>query len=168
MTMQGYWFPSDRIPVDPANPPSSPGGDLQRAIYQALTGDPYLMTLINGVYDFVPEARPDIAGRELDPWGTVEAYVSFGPMDALNDGAECITSGAYTLQLDAWSRQKTSVHCRRIVDQIRRLLDGTTFETTTGNAIVGLTIEAWREMRDPDGLTTHGIVSVQGSIEDEM
>ena len=92
MTMQGYWFPTDRVPVDPANPPSSPAGDLQRAIYQALTGDPYLMTLINGVYDFVPEARPDIAGRELDPWGSVEAYVSFGPLDALNDSAECIES----------------------------------------------------------------------------
>jgi hypothetical protein len=167
MSMHGYFFPGNRTPVDPANPPSSPGADLQRAIFEALTGDAYMMTLVNGVYDFVPAARADIAGREADPWGAVQGYISFGPMDVTNDNAECLESGHYTVQLDAWSRQKTSVHCRKIVDQVRRILDGTSFDLPTGNALVGLTIEAWRFMRDPDGLTTHGVVSVQGSIEDE-
>ena len=169
MSMHGYFTPGDiRTPVDPANPPASSGADLQRAVYEALTEDPYLMTLINGVYDFVPEARPDVPGRDKDPWGDVQGYISFGPMDATNDSAECIESGLYTLQLDAWSRQRNSVHCRRIVDQVRRILDNLTVDVPGGNALVGFTIEAWRFMRDPDGLTTHGILSVQTSIEDEM
>jgi hypothetical protein len=154
----GYFAASPRTVVDPLNPPASPGRELQRALYEALTDDAYLMTLIAGVYDFVPEK---------DPFGSVQGYVSFGPLDVVNDNSECIEAGLYTWQLDVWSRQRNSMHCRDVVDQIRRILDGSNFDLPD-NAAAGTTIEAWRFMRDPDGLTTHGIVSVQLTIEDQM
>lgn len=143
----------------------SPAVELQTLIWGVLTDDARLMTLANGVYDFVPEPRRDIAGEENRPWGAMQGYVSFGPLDVTNDDAECIMAGQYTFQLDCWSRQKNSLHCRRMVDRIRTLLNNTAYPIAD-NAMVGMTIEAWRWMRDPDGLTTHGMVSVRAFVED--
>jgi hypothetical protein len=143
----------------------SPAVELQGLIYAVLTGDAAMMALIHDVYDFVPEPRPDLAGETDRPWGSMQGYISFGPLDVINDDSECLVSGLYTFQLDVWSRQRNSLHCRRIIDRARALFDQQSFDLPT-NALVGTTIKHWRQFRDPDGLTTHGIISLETTIED--
>jgi hypothetical protein len=143
----------------------SPAVELQGLVYETLTGDAAMMALIYDVYDFVPEPRPDLSGEQDRPWGTMQGYISFGPLDVVNDDSECIMAGVYTFQLDVWSRQRNSMHCRRIMDRVRMLFDQQRFDLPT-NALAGTTIEHWRQYRDPDGHTSHGVISLQATIED--
>lgn len=130
--------------------------ELQKAIYAALTSSAAVMALCDAVYDFVPEK----------PWsGPHNAYVSFGPAQTLNDDSECITGDEAFLQLDCWSRDKNSLSCKRLVDAVKAVLNNVTLPFDD-NAMVGMSVEGTRIMRDPDGLTTHGIVSVTAFVEE--
>ena len=66
--------------------------ELQGLLFRTLTGNAGIMALAGGIYDRVP----------TDPYKTKTAYVSFGPSDVVEDGADCISSGEHTIQLDVW------------------------------------------------------------------
>jgi hypothetical protein len=133
----------------------SPEEEMQRLLYSLLTGFAPLMTLISGVYDRVPK----------EPFGAKEAYISFGPSDASDESSDCILSGEYNFQLDCWSRKADlDVSCRRIVGASRKALRGT--HSLAQNALVSLSVPFTQVFRDPDGLTSHGVVRVRAIIEE--
>lgn len=132
---------------------SSPSEELQAAIYAALTSDAVLMALINGVYDRVPDA----------PFGTNEAYISFGPEFTVYEDIECTEIEEINMQIDVWSRKVGRVHCKRIVAEARRVL--LALPELTENALVLAETPLTRILTDPDGLTTHGIISLRYEVE---
>ncbi|MBB2973949.1 hypothetical protein FHU14_004488 [Mesorhizobium sp. RMAD-H1] len=113
------------------------------------------MDLVNGVYDRVPE----------NPFGTKMNYISFGPSDGGEDDTECITGIRVTCQIDIWSRAVGQMECKRLVDLVRRTLHRKPLKFET-NALVDIWVEVTRVVRDPDGLTSHGIVTVTAIIEE--
>ena len=131
---------------------ASPELELQGAIVQRLKADATLTALVGGrIYDLVPETR-------------VFPYVSIGPVDSIYDDAECITGLEVAQQLDVWSRETGFPECKLIVDAVRVALHDAELDLPT-NALVYLACRQARTYRDPDGLTSHGALSFEASIE---
>lgn len=133
----------------------SASAELQKLLFTTLTGTSGIMTLAGGVYDRVP----------ADPYKTKTAYVSFGPSDVVDDSADCIISGEHTFQLDVWSKAVGQVEAKRLVDLIYGALHEQSLELTE-NALAEIRVDFRRVFVDPDGLTTHGVVTVTASIEE--
>jgi hypothetical protein len=126
--------------------------ELQGAIYTALANNTAVGGLVaDRIYDRVPKAREF-------------PYVSFGPVSALSDDADCITTYELTVQIDAWSRTVGSVECKQIADAVRRAL-GVDGLTLTNNALVVFEHRVTRYLSDPDGLTTHAAITFTAFVE---
>lgn len=134
----------------------SASSDLQKLIRDTLKADTSVMALINEIYDSVSS----------NPWGSKAAYISFGPVDVVEDDAECIVGGSHTVQLDCWSRRMGAVHCKQIVDAVKVALHERDVELAS-YGLVQMRVTTRRVFRDPDGLTTHGVVTVEADIEEE-
>lgn len=131
--------------------------DLQDLLLVTLKADVTLMAMINGVWDSVPTtafAEPK------------EAYVSFGPHDYVEDDDECIVGSEHTFQLDVWSRKTGFPVCKQIGDRIKTVLHNANLVIPSANALASIRVPSVRYIRDPDGLTSHGILLVRALIEE--
>ena len=127
--------------------------ELQKLVLDTIQGDANLAPLIDGrVYDCV---------RSDSPF----PYVSFGTHQVVEDDAECIVGGHHSFQLDVWSRQIGFVECKRIGAALRKALHETD-ASIDENALVYIRIRSTTYMRDPDGLTSHGILDINARIEE--
>ncbi|MBD9372112.1 DUF3168 domain-containing protein [Rhizobium sp. ARZ01] len=133
--------------------------ELQKMVFAALKADASVSSLIGGrVYDRIPTGTN----------GKVTAtfpHVGFGPYDFVSDDADCITAGEHTLQIDIWSRAVGRGEAKQITDAVRRALHG--YEADMGvYRLVEMRTDFARVIGDPDGLTSHGIVTVTAVIEE--
>lgn len=132
-----------------------PQAELQKLIYETLRGTSAIMNMVGDVYDRVP----------ADPFGSKDQYISFGSSDVLNDGADCIASGAHSFQIDIWSRSVGQVNAKRLVDLVSKALDQQDLQLTE-NALVEINIDFRRVFPDSDPLITHGVVMVSARIDE--
>lgn len=131
--------------------------ELQRYLYAQLRAIPEIATLAGGrVYDRVPSKNGQVTAQF--------PYVSFGPVNVIDDFADCVDGETHTIQLDVWSRAVGQGECKNIVDGIRKALNRSQPELAE-NAVVGVNIPISQIVRDPDGLTTHGIIQVEIMVE---
>ncbi|MFC7064841.1 DUF3168 domain-containing protein [Brucella rhizosphaerae] len=131
--------------------------ELQRFLYAQLRTVPEVATLAEGrVYDRVPSQNGRVTAQF--------PYVSFGPVNVIDDFADCIDGETHTIQLDVWSREVGQVECKNIVDGIRKALNRSQPELAE-SAVVAVNIPICQIVRDPDGLTTHGIIQVEIMVE---
>lgn len=129
--------------------------ELQRLYYTTLTADTAIMAIAAGVYEDIPAS----------PFSSKTAYISFGAVDSTEDDAECISGQEVTMAIDIWSRAPGMLECKNLTDLVRRALHRRALTLTT-NALVDTWVVLTRVFRDPDGLTTHGIVQVTARIEE--
>jgi Protein of unknown function (DUF3168) len=126
--------------------------ELQGAIVARLRADPAVAALVAGrIYDAVPQ-------------GAVFPYVSIGPVDSVDDDADCITGLEVAQQIDCWSRATGFPECKKIVDAVRAALHDYPLALTT-NALAFFQHRNTRIVRDPDGLTSHGILGFEAAVE---
>jgi len=133
----------------------SPQTDLQKLIYDTLRLNADVIALSGGVYDRVP----------TDPFKGKTAYISFGPSDTVEDGADCVTSGIHTFQIDIWSKAVGQVEAKRLVHLVTKALHLQEL-SLIDNALAEIRVEFSRVFTDADGLTTHGVVNATASIEE--
>ncbi|TDH35723.1 DUF3168 domain-containing protein [Pseudohoeflea suaedae] len=127
--------------------------ELQKLIYDRLVAD--------------PNVHAEIAGRIYDrtPQNVVHPYASFGPADQVEDDDECVTGFVETLQIDVWSQyQGGKREAKRIADAIRKSLHEYAGELTE-NALFEMRVLTVRHLDDPDGITSHSIVTVESRVE---
>ncbi|TIN10386.1 MAG: DUF3168 domain-containing protein [Mesorhizobium sp.] len=140
---------------------ANPLSELQTLLYTTLRDDLGVAALVSGrVYDRV--------SRASYPSGAITAtypYISFGPHNVIDDGADCIESGEHTFQLDCWSRAVGQLECKSIVDAVKSALHEREL-TLTNNALVEIRVFMRRVFNDPDGLTAHGVVMVSAVVEE--
>jgi hypothetical protein len=116
---------------------------LQKAIYDALTGDSDLMALITGVFDNVPQ-------------GQAFPYVTIGD-DILTDWASHTFDGAsIEASIHAWARANGRKGCKSIQAEIRRILHDVSL-SVSGFKTVSLRQTFENTMLDPDNETYHGV-----------
>ncbi|WP_094507027.1 DUF3168 domain-containing protein [Brucella thiophenivorans] len=131
--------------------------ELQRHLYAELRAVLEVSTLAEGrVYDRVPSTDGQVTAQF--------PYVSFGPVNMVDDSADCVDGETHTIQLDVWSRAVGQVECKNIVDGIRKALNRSQPELAE-SAVVAVNIPICQIVRDPDGLTTHGIIQVEIMVE---
>jgi hypothetical protein len=133
----------------------TPSLEIQGFIVSRLKADADVMALVNGVYDVPPAS----------PWGTKNAYISLGSTDMIPDDADCITGETHSVQIDVWSRSVGMPECKKICAAVKRSLHGADVEFAE-NALVQVECTMLRTMRDPDGLTNHGVLQFEFRIED--
>lgn len=133
----------------------SVSAELQKLVVGLLTADAAVVGLLKArVFDRVPE-------KSLFP------YVSIGPSGYVDDDAECITGGEHTLQLDIWSRSPAGfLECKQVADAVKQALHLNETGALESHALGELRVLSVRFERDPDGLTSHGIVTLQALIEE--
>lgn len=133
----------------------SPETEIQGFIVSRLKADAAVMALVNGVYDVPPD----------NPWGAKKAYISLGATDSTPDDADCIDGLTHVVQVDVWSRSVGMPACKNIVAAVRRNLHQTT-ALLTENGLNQVNLVLSRTLRDPDGLTNHGVLQFEFRVED--
>lgn len=131
---------------------ADPSLELQGAIVAVLKNTAAVQSLIGTrIYDPVPA-------------GATFPYVSIGPDDLISDDADCITGFEITVQIDAWSRQPGFKEVKQVSDAVREALHNYAFSLSV-NASVLFEHRITRNLRDPDGLTTHAAMTFTGFVE---
>ncbi len=133
---------------------TSPALEIQGLLVSTLKANAAVMALVTDVHDTVP----------TNPWGTKLAYISLGPSDIVTDDVDCIDGEEHSVQLDVWSRKVGQVECKKICDAVKRALHEQELELTD-NALIEIRVPNYLVMRDPDGLTIHGVVRVSLMVE---
>lgn len=130
---------------------------LQGAIYQALRADETLTALIGGrVFDRVPDAS-----------AAVKPYVSFGPSQSIEDDAECIDGLEVIQQIDIWSDVPGFKEVKTIAAAVRKVLHRAELDLGPDFGKVEVRYRNSRDLRDPDGITSHTAADYAALIDTE-
>lgn len=126
--------------------------EIQRASIAALKADPTVAGLVaDRIYDN-PPANPTFP------------YITIGPDQTLPSRADCIDGSEITIQFDGWSRAPGFAEAKRISDAVRYCLNGAPL-LLNGYALIDLWLESSQTIRDPDGLTSHAIITMRALTE---
>jgi hypothetical protein len=118
--------------------------EVQRAIFQALTGDPGLMAMVTGVHDHVDQ-------------GSAYPYVVIGEDAAAEWDTDTERGVTSLLTIHTWSREKGRMQTKEIQEAIYEILHRA--ELTINDAVFyGLSWEFSDSFLDPDGETRHGVM----------
>ena len=119
--------------------------ELQKAVVAALKASAGVSALAGGrVYDRVPE-------------GAGFPHVSIGDVFANDFGAQGLEGTDAIMRIDVWSRAVGKVELRRLMAAIVAALHEIDLTPDAGTFVLGRWAGS-RDMLDPDGITTHGIV----------
>lgn len=132
----------------------SVSAELQKAIYDALIADAGVGALVGDrIYDGAPS-------------GQVFPCITFGPTDSRPDDMDCIAGRSETVQLDVWSREHGRMRpCKEICDAVKDALHLAGLSLTV-NALVLIRVEGVRVFLDRDGITAHGVLTVEAELEE--
>lgn len=127
---------------------------LQDAILAALKNDAEVQALVGArIWDRAPD-------KAAFP------HITFGPSDIVPEDYECISARVETVQIDIWSRdQGKKWPCKRIVDAVKGALHRHTADLGD-HALASLRVTLARVVDDPDGITVHGIVTCEATVEE--
>ena len=124
---------------------------LQSSIYTALNNDSNLTTTLGAsIFDEVPE-------------GSSTPYVTIGEDTAIDYSAGSSDGADVTINIDVWSEYKGSKEAKQIMDRIHDLLHNSNL-SITGFNLVNLRFEFSDILRDPDGVTRHGVMRFRAII----
>ena len=121
--------------------------ELQQAIFSELNGDSNLTsTLGASIYDDVPDHE-----------AVTLPYVTVGEDTMLDYSTKDLTGSEITTNLHIWSSYRGSKEVKQIMDRVHTLLHDSNL-TVTGRNLVNLRAEFSDVLRDPDGITRHGVM----------
>ena len=126
------------------------GGQLQKAIYAALSAAP-----------------PLCEGRifDLPPAGDAFPRITIGDDQVLYDGNSCGDGWEIYSDVHVWSRPKagSKLEAKDIRADVVARLTGSL--TVSGFTVVSSVLDQARTMRDPDGLTEHAVLTFRHVLE---
>ena len=109
---------------------------VQAAMYQRMTSDDLLMSMVEGVYDEVPE-------------GAAFPYVAFGGAMELADNAHGQWGRVTVITLDVWSAYPGFAEVNAITYRLQELFDEQPLPAT-GCRVVAVRHEFGQTLRDPE------------------
>ncbi len=123
---------------------------LQTTIYSALNVSAITTALNCGVYDEVVESAS-------------YPFISLGEETAIDYSTKNQNGGEYTINIHIWSQYKGSKQTKEIMDKVHDLLHDIDL-TVSGFNLINLRFEFSDIMRDPDGVTRHGVMRFRAII----
>lgn len=132
---------------------ASPDLELQGVIVNRLKGRPELTALVGQrVYDRPPTNAPF-------------PYVEYGESDVKPADLNCVTSDAIYVTIHVWSQYSGGFkELKDIIYEIVKALDRAPL-TLPSHRLISLSRWDSRTMKDPDDVTTHGVVEFIARIE---
>ena len=126
--------------------------ELQKVIIQTLSNDADVKEIVDDrVFDSVPLKAE-------------YPYISLGPMTSDTTLADCLELDNISIQIDVWSREVSSEEMHELTHAVRRALTKSDL-ILEKNGLVLFNHESTRELRDPDGLTSHAAVNFDVIVE---
>lgn len=126
--------------------------ELQKVIIQTLSNDEDVKDIVDGrVFDSVPLKAE-------------YPYISLGPMTSDTTLADCLELDNISIQIDVWSRDVSSAEMRELANAVRQALTKSDLALEK-NGLVLFIHENTRELRDPDGLTSHAAVIFEAVVQ---
>lgn len=125
-------------------------GELQKAIYAALTAAPALAG--GNVFDQVPDSNPF-------------PRITIGDEQVIDDGTTCRAGWEVYADVHCWSRPTTGskLEVKALAAAVVVRITGIT--GITGFALADIGHETTRIFRDPDGLTEHAVITFRALID---
>jgi hypothetical protein len=94
------------------------------------------------------------------PDGVRFPHVEIGTVASIPFDGQALRGMDALMQIDVWSRRTGAVQCRQIMAAIKNALHFQPLTLDAG-ALVMMRVSALRDMRDPDGVTVHGVIDLQ-------
>ncbi|EJL57966.1 hypothetical protein PMI09_00671 [Rhizobium sp. CF122] len=139
---------------------TSPSLELQGAIVARLRTAAALADLVGArVYDAVPPES-----ERISKTGAAWPYVTVGEGDETSDDVDCVDGFEISLDVDVWSRATGFPQAKQISDEIRRALKSPEL-VLPQNVLVYFRHRQTRFLRDPDGLTSHAVMTFEAFAE---
>ena len=130
-----------------------PSLELQKAIVARLRADADLTAIVAGrIYD-APPINPTFP------------YVTLGEADVVVQRADCYDGSEVSMSVHGWSRATGFPEVKRIAAAIRASLHEAPLELADGERLVDIEVTDNRALRDPDGLTSHAVVTAHAYTE---
>lgn len=127
---------------------------LQRALRARLVADAGVSALV---------APAAILDRHQRP--APSPSIILGEVQVIDDGADLARRRLrITHTLHVWKREPSLEGVAEICGRIRAALAGGGLELAGGYHCAGLAVTSLRSLRDPDGETSHGIVTVEAVV----
>ena len=118
---------------------------LQTAVFAKLSTDSNLTTTLGAkVFDDIPEETP-------------YPYVQLGEDVAIDYSTKDQTGSEVSVNVDVWSRYRGSLEAKNIMDRVHTLLHDSSL-SVAGSNFINMRFEFSDIIRDPDGITRHGVM----------
>ena len=137
---------------------ADPAEALQRAVFAALRSSTELADAMGGVarvYDSVPPPDPNEPEAEYRQRVRMP-YLVIGDDEFVDDSTTCERAWEANVTVHIWSRADGRVEAKRIGAIVRELLDAAL--TIDGFICTEHEFRDATYPKDPDGVTTHGVV----------
>lgn len=136
---------------------ASPSLELQGAIVTRLKADVAVAALVGArVYDNVPRTTAGVISADYPFIAIADSY-------ELRDDVLCQRGVEITFNLDVWSRRPGFVEARQLAHAAVQSLHNWDASLAT-NRLITLQHRQTRMLRDPDGLTSHGVVEMVANV----
>jgi hypothetical protein len=132
--------------------------ELQGAVIAAIKASDGVANIVgNRIFDHVPRSSTgDVSARF--------PFVAWATDDAVTEDADCIDSQLVSFDIDCWSREPGFPEVRRLSAAVLAALHNAELGLTD-NAIVLIRHDQTRTFRDPDGLTSHAVLTFEAVLE---
>lgn len=124
--------------------------NLQSTVYTALNVAAITDTLSCAVLDEVTQ-------------GQSYPFITIGEETAIDYSTKTAHGGEFTVNIDVWSQYKGSKEVKQIMDKVHDLLHNSNL-SVTGFNLVNTRFEFSDILRDPDGVTRHGVMRFRAII----
>lgn len=135
---------------------SDPSYALRRALVARLKTDASVAALIGArVYDLAPQ-------------NAAFPHLEIGEIQAISDSAECIDGHEVFATIHLWSRPEGATgsgEAHRLGSSVRAALHEADLDLAPDFRLVEARIQSVRTLREPDGITTHGVVTLRALID---
>lgn len=129
--------------------------ELQGAIVAALKADTGVSGIVGDrVFDYVPRSSGSVTAEF--------PFVAIADFQELTEDADCIPGAEIFVTIDVWSRAIGKPEAHRLASAVKAAL---TDLTLTDFALVMLEHDSTRTLTDPDGLTTHAVLTFRAFVE---
>ena len=116
---------------------------LQKAVFDALSANTDLTAVVSGIYDHVPA-------------DTAFPYVTLGETTVSDWSSKSFDGQEHLLTLHVWSRAKGRKEAKEIMALVYDTLHDAAL-AVEGQELVNLRFDFAQTLKDPDGLTVHGV-----------
>jgi hypothetical protein len=137
----------------------SPSLELWGAVVKRLKQTAGVTALVGSrVYDHIPRG----AGGAIT---ATFPFVAWASVDSLTEDADCFPSEEITFDIDCWSQQPGAAEVQKIAAAVKAALHDNDSITLTTNKLALLQHRQTRVFRDPDGITSHAVLTFEAVVE---